>query len=148
MVKAKIAEWLKTGSNTKHFGSIEIGDQHKLMDYLDQSRFTLKKLQQEIWYNIIYYLGNRGREGMKDLRPSYVCFTFDSDGKEYAYLQKPLTQKNVKPSLSPKDFDDGKQARMYAADNHGNCPVKTMRLYMSKVPTSCKTLFPKPQKDT
>ena len=146
MLKAKIAEWLKTGNNTKHFGSIEIGDQHKLMDYFDQS--TPKKLQQEIWYNIIYYLGNRGREGMKDLRLSSVCFTFDSDGKEYAYLQKPHTQKNVKPSLSPKDFDDRKQARMYAVDNHKNCPVKTMRLYLSKIPTSCKTLFPKPKKDT
>ena len=77
---------------------------------------------------------------MKDLRPSDVGFIFDSDGKEYAYLQKPLKQKNVKPSLNPKDFDDQKQARMYAADNHGNCPVKTMRLYLSKIPTSSKTI--------
>ena len=115
------------------------------MEYFDQS--TPKKLQQEIWYNIIYYLGNRGREGMKDLCSSDVSFTFDSDGKEYAYLQKPLTQKNVKPSLTPKDFDDRKQARMYATDNHGNCPVKTMRLYLSKIPTGCKSLFPKPKKD-
>ena len=67
---------------------------------------------------------------MKDLCPFDVSFTFDSDGKECVYLQKPLTQKNVKPSLTPKDFYDRKQARMYAADNHENCPVKIMRLYL------------------
>lgn len=79
MLKANIAEWLKMGNIMKHFDAIEFEDQHKLMNYFNQS--TPKILPQEMSYDVIYHLGNRGSEEMKDLCPDDIRFAFDWEGK-------------------------------------------------------------------
>ena len=64
------------------------------------------------------------------------------------YITKGLKQKNVKASLIKSDFEDNKQARMYAdVEFSDHCPVKTMRLYLSKIPKNCIHLFPRPKTD-
>lgn len=147
MLKAKVSESISSGNATKHFAVIEAGDQEKLFRYFDQS--SPVKLQQEIWYNLIYYFGNRGREGIRELSKDDVSFTMDSDGKEYCFLNKTLSQKNVKSSLTkPSDFDNTKQSRMYADDlRSSSCPVQAMKLYLSKIPSESKSLFPRPRQE-
>lgn len=145
MLKSKISEWLKSGKRTNHFPHIEETDQQKLALYFDQSTPTI--LQQEIWYNIMYYFGNRGREGIRDLTVENFDFAFDSNDEEYVYMIHDIHQKNVKPSCSKKDFDNCKQSRMYANKREPSiCPVIKFRLYLSKIPSGCKNLFPKPKK--
>jgi site-specific recombinase XerD len=145
MLKSKIGESIQSGQTVNHFPSIEDADQQKLALYFDES--TPAILQQEIWYNILYYFGNRGREGIRELKVNDFDFAIDSNGKEYVCMAKNITQKNVKPSFKKKDFESAKQARMYANESDTRiCPVRKFRIYLSRLPKGCQSLFPKPKK--
>ena len=54
---------------------------------------TPQKLQEEAWYTFVYHFGNRGREGIKDLKKQDFEFPFDSDGKEFCELVSSVEQK-------------------------------------------------------
>ena len=60
----------------------------------------------------------------------------------YVYIKTTLLSKNVKASLSSKEFRDMKKAKMYESEN--NCPVQKFMKYLSLLPSSTKenTLFP------
>lgn len=141
MLKAKVGEWLKTGSITKHFEAIQDADLLKLKGYFDQSNPVI--LQQEIWFSIVYHFGNRGRESIHSLLIDDFRFDRDSDNNEYVHIKKALSQKNVKSSLKKCDFDQNKQGRMYANPSGSDCPLRTFRLYLSKIHPSVKHIFPK-----
>ena len=89
MLKSKIREFIQSGQNCEP--SIEDWDQDKLALYFDESTPTI--LQQENWHNIIYYFGNRGREGIWQLKVDDFDFAFDSHGNEYICLVDSMRQK-------------------------------------------------------
>ena len=126
MLKAKMAQSMKSGKVTKHYEMIQEGDQKILENYFDRS--TPQKLQEEAWYTFVYHFGNRGREGIKELKKQDFVFRFDSDGKEYCELDSCIDQKNVTPDNS----ESVKCARIYSTGRE-NCPVQCLKLYLSTI---------------
>lgn len=66
MLKTKVGQYLKSGAEQrKQTIEIEQNDLARLSSYFNWS--TPVRLQQEVWYNIEYYFGMRGRGNMREL---------------------------------------------------------------------------------
>ena len=81
-----------------------------LLSFFDKSTPTV--LQMECCFNIVYYFGFRGRETLRDLTISSIGFDTDASGRRYIYIKDNSLLKNVKASLSLKEFSNLKTARM------------------------------------
>ena len=117
----------------------------KMRKYFD--RETSVKLQQEAWFNIVYHFALRGREVIRDLKRKSISFDKDASGKEFAFLNQTYLSKNVKASLSSKEFENLSQTRMYTVpEKEEHCPVKCLKLYFERMSDACEYLFPMPWK--
>lgn len=145
MLKTMIGKWLKEGSKSKQFCTIEKGDLKKIRVYFDRS--TPEVLQQEIWFMLSFYFGFRGREVLSNLKMDHLSVGVDEDQRRYIFINHQYLSKNVKASLSQKEFLNLQNARMY--DNPSDekkCPVAAFELYKSKCPSNNENLFPMPKK--
>ncbi|MEL7309713.1 MAG: DUF3504 domain-containing protein, partial [Pseudomonadota bacterium] len=134
----------KSQRKEKPFQSIEKPDMERIRTYFDRS--TPQILQQEVWFNIMLHFGLRGRETFSQLSRDSISFDSDSDGHRYAYLCHSFLSKNVRSSLSQKEFSDNKNCRMYEdRSEQSRCPVKALESYFSKMEADTKTLFPQPK---
>ena len=72
----------------------------------------------------------------------------DGAGRRFFEINHQTLSKNVKDSLSQKEFQDLKAARMYGVpENQSACPVTAAFLtYKSRCPPTTVYLFPKPLK--
>ena len=146
-LKAMIGHYLKSGQQRgKTYEPITESDMTKLGEYFDRSSHLV--LQDEVLFNLIFYFGLRGRENLRALKKDTFEVEVDSDGKEYVSLKSTMMSKNVKASLSQKEFKDIKNTRMYSSDDENRCPVLAFKKYLSMLPaeTMDNTLFPKPIK--
>lgn len=145
MLKTMIGKWLKEGSKSKQFDTIEKGDFKKIRLYFDRS--TAEILQQEIWFTLSFYFGFRGREVLSNLKMDHLSVGTDEDQREYVFINHQYLSKNVKASLSQKEFANFQTARMYDNPSDENkCPVSAFKLYKSKCPVNNDNLFPMPKK--
>ena len=126
------------------YPAIEEADMKKINQYFDQSSPTT--LQHQVWFNITYHLGLRGREAQRHLTKDSLVIREDSDGKRYVALSHDFITKNTKATeaLNRNDFETVRQARMYERQNDDKCPVKAFELYLEKINvSSSNALFPK-----
>ena len=101
MLKTKVGQYLNSGTQQlKQTVEIEQNDLARLSSYFNRS--TPVRLQQEVWYNIEYNFGMRGRENIRDLTVDTFIKEKDSNGKTYIRINETLLSKNVKASLSHK----------------------------------------------
>lgn len=144
MLKSLVGYWMKNGKEgLKHHDAIEKGDLEKMYKYFDRSNSVA--LQDEVWYALVTFFGNRGREGMRGLTPKSLEMHVDSDGRRYYSLIGPERSKTVKPSLSRKEFDSHKQGRLYESGHGHHCFFTAVKLYLEKLKGCQKnSLFPKP----
>ena len=140
MLKTMIGKYLIEGGKMKKYIPIEETDMKKIGEYFD--RKNPLTLQDEIIFNFIYFLGQRGREHIRAIKKEDIDICRDAVGKEYLTIKRGLISKNVKGSLKNNEFMDIKQAKIFEADE--NCPVAAYKLYISKLPPNCQNLFPKP----
>ena len=100
-----IGHYLKSGQQRgKTYEPITESDMTKLGEYFDRSSHLV--LQDEVLFNLIFYFGLRGRENLRALKKDTFEVEVDSDGKEYVSLKSTMMSKNVKASLSQKEFKD------------------------------------------
>lgn len=146
ILKAMVKKWLKDdGSTSKQFEAIESEDMEKMRQYFNRENSI--KLQQEAWFSIVYHFALRGREVIRDLKRKSISFAKDASGKKFAYINQTYLSKNIKSSLSSKEFENLSQARMYAIpEKIENCPVRCLELYFEKMQDDCENLFPMPLK--
>ena len=144
-LKAQVGTWLKSESKEKPFECIEKGDLERLRLHFDRS--TPERLQDEVWFIITLHFGLRGRETISQLSKSSIAFDEDADGHRFAFLRHCTISKNVKSSLSQKEFSDHKNCRLYEdASSSTQCPLKAIDLYFSKISENTTALFPQPKK--
>ena len=145
MLKSMVGFWLDTGDeDIQHYDPIEFSDEAKMYNYFDRNSPT--RLQDEVWYIVVSYLGMRGREGMRNLKKSSLESKVDSNNKRYWMITGPQKTKNNKASLSAKQFTSVKQSRIYEDPESGACPYEAISLYLGKIQQCEKdTLFPKPR---
>ena len=146
ILKAMVKKWMNhEGTSNVKYDSIDKDDLVKIKDYF--TRDTPDVLQEEAWFSIVYYLALRGREVLRDLPKNALEFLLDASGREYIYINTTYITKNVRVSLSTKDFENLSQARIYDVPECPNrCPVSCLRLYLSKIKPDCNLLFPIPLK--
>lgn len=141
VLKAMVGKWIKEGNKGKKYPAIEPEDLNRIRNYFDRS--NPDSLQHEVWFNITYYFGLRGREIVCQLSKGDLEIDSDSDGRTFISLKKDFLSKNVKCSLSQKEFETVSVARMYANDScSSKCPVECLKLYFDKIPPENPHLFP------
>ena len=132
MLKTKVGQYLKSGAEQrKQTVEIEQNDLERLSSYFNRS--TPVRLQQEVWYNIQYNFGMRGRENMRELTVDTFTKEKDSSGRTYIRINETRLSKNVKASLSHKEFDDLKNAKMYEQEDKSHCPIQAFETYISRL---------------
>jgi len=146
ILKAMVKKWLNHGGTRNiKYDSINKDDLVKIKNYF--TRDAPDVLQEEAWFTIVYYLALRGREILRDLPKNSLEFSFDASGQEYVYINTTYITKNVRVSLSTKDFENLSQARIYSVpESPDRCPVACLKLYLSKISPECNLLFPLPLK--
>ena len=143
VLRGMVAKYLQSGqAKPKCFQSISEADLKRISQYFDRS--SHKKIQEEVIFNTLYHFGMRGREHLKALEKDTFLVDTDEDGREFVTIQKVLKSKNVKASLSRREFTDVKQSRMYSSDDKDKCPVEVFKTYLQLLPDTTKdnTLFP------
>lgn len=154
VLKAMVKAYLSSDQvKPQSFERISNEDLIKVRKYFVENESSVTTLQEECLFNIIYYFQLRGRENLRALKKNTIGFKISENGREVAYIQVPLLQKNVKPSLNAKEYEDVKSARMVEQPSDlGHCPVKRLHEYMNSLPVTTKddTLFPcyNPKKKT
>lgn len=139
ILKAMIKKYYEEGGIPKTFDAIEENDMKKLREFLN--RETPEKLQYEVYFIIMYFLGLRGREWIKRLKRQQILFKKDSNGNEYIMLEGlNIIQKNDQPALENTQ-KCCKEGRIYATDNSDLCPVTALRLFLEKLPKECQYVF-------
>ena len=146
VLKAMVKAYLSSDQE-KHqsFERISNEDLMKVRKYFVENESSVTTLQEECLFNIIYYFQLRGRENLRALKKETIGFKTGENGREVAYIQVPLLQKNVKPSFKAKEYEDVKSARMVEQPSElDHCPVKRLHEYINALPVTTKddTLFP------
>ena len=100
MLKAKVAQYLKSGDKERQFPTIQNTDLQKLNEYFTRS--SPKILQEEVWFVLTYYLGLRGRELHHCIQHQWLEIGTDSSNRRYIRLKHNYLSKNVKASLKQK----------------------------------------------
>ena len=82
-------------NDSEKYPAIEEMDLDTLTLYFDRS--NPEKLQQEVFYKLMFHFGFRGREWIRyNLTKDSIGFSRDSEGNEYIYLKVPKAQKMLK----------------------------------------------------
>ena len=145
VLRSLVGKWLKSGNKGKQFSGIQPTDQSKIMNYFDRSTPVI--LQQEVWFLIVYHFGLRGRELLASFTKDMFQINSDSDGFKYIEIRCDLLSKNVKASLSQKEYENLRSARIYEnREEPRKCVVKCFEMYLEKIPEGNSYLFPMPRK--
>lgn len=144
MLKAMVAKFKRSGQKKPQecYPVIEFEDMQKIRNHFD--RKTAEQLQEEVIFNLLFFLGLRGRETLPYLtKDSIICET-SSTGRKYLRICHEILSKNAKASLDQKEFEDLKKARIYEnAEDKSKCPVEAWNLYLEYIKDS-EHLFPTP----
>ena len=87
-------------------------DFQKLSDYFKhnmQENASPRNLQEIVLFNIIYYMGRRGREDLRYMTKKTFSINRDHDGRRYIYQAIKECDKNHKEN----DFQASNEARIY-----------------------------------
>ena len=148
MLKTMVAKY-KTSNQVKNadkYPAVAKEDLLKIREYFD--RHNSEVLQEEVMFNLIFHFALRGRETLPLLTRDSISVATDADGKRYLKLNHELLSKNAKASLKNSEYEDLKKARIYEnQENTAECPVTCFELYLSKLPSTSLSLFPKPCKN-
>ena len=142
VLKAMMKKLKSEGKDTsKHHDSIDEGDIRKMYATNVLSNDTPDHLLNKVFFEILLHFGRRGSEGLRDLKKKTFEITEDADGNEYVQLCFNEKQKN---NTGAKPDGNRKEGRMYAQSNDPNCPVKSYKLYVSKLSPKCDAFFQQP----
>ncbi|PIK46305.1 hypothetical protein BSL78_16837 [Apostichopus japonicus] len=117
---------------------IAAADLKKMITALDVE--TPQGLLRLTWFYLEYYFCRRGREGLRLLKKDSFKFCKDDGDREFCTLAFNEATKNHPGDLRK---DNETEKRMYATGND-NCPVKMLKLYLSKLNPKCEHLFQRP----
>ena len=114
ILKGLVAQWLKSGNKAKQFCGIQPSDLLKLKSYFDRSNAPV--MQEEVWFWIVcislVYEAEKAVSASFTMKDLFLIGT-DSDGFRYIEIRCDLLSRNVKASLSQKEYENLRSARIY-----------------------------------
>ena len=141
MLKGKLRLLKCEGKDkTKHKEAVTDGDFLKMREHLTNNLDSPKGLQDKVLFDLMYFFGRRGREGLRELRKDSFKFSEDGDGKEYVTLDYNELDKNHSDISREAEETD---KRMYA-EAGPDCPVASLKTYLSKLNQNQICLFQRP----
>ncbi|XP_069134253.1 uncharacterized protein KIAA1958-like [Argopecten irradians] len=139
MLKMTRAEGKGTVTHKK---AIPAGDLQKLYSHPRAFNTDVPKgLLNKITFEIIFFFCRRGRENIRELKPS--DFQVKTDDNEQRYICKTTSEK-TKNHTGVTDELEGTGARMYETKNAA-CPVLSFEKYLSKRNPKCDALLQYPR---
>ncbi|XP_072023476.1 uncharacterized protein [Amphiura filiformis] len=127
---------------TKHYAAIDASDVVKLYESGVFNEDTPEGLQNKVWFELMLYFGNRGRDKLRMLERDHFSVATDSDGRRYVYeANDELTSKRNQDDDSMKSTAD--VVKMYETRRKW-CPVASFEKYISKLNPHCSALFQVP----
>lgn len=124
---------------TKHKEIIPEADLERISAYLYESLNPVS-LRFRIWFILSMQFVSRGLEFHEQLKLNSLVFSSDENGCEYVTLSHATKEKNWQGGID--STENSREIRMYSVPSAGDkCPVKSLRLYMSKIQHDATSLF-------
>lgn len=123
---------------TLHKTVLNPHDLEKISSYFKAAPFSPIVLRQCVWFNLSVHFVSRGLEFHHQLRLDSFEFCNDGDA-EYVVLRHETQQKNFQGGLQSDEAPADK--RLYAIPDSPLCPLKMLRLLMSKTEKGATQLF-------
>jgi integrase len=132
---------------TKHKTSIIPEDLEKLYsNYFAKYESDAVVLLHKVFFDIMYYTGRRGREGLRELEQTHFSVLVNAKGEEYVQIKiNEKTKRDQGDSMSNNSIYDVKGILLQQA-GLPTCPVKSFKLYQSLINSSVKAFFQKPSR--
>ncbi|XP_065927617.1 uncharacterized protein KIAA1958-like [Magallana gigas] len=102
-----------------------------------------KSLQQKVFFEIMLYFCNRGRENLRGMKKSDYVIRKDHDSRRYVACTTAKLTKNHRGLNCNDDDQDG--GRMYEQPGNSNCPVMSFEKYIAKLNADCDSLWQRPK---
>lgn len=101
-----------------------------------------------VWFYLGFYLGRRGRENQRKLKPNILVLRSTADGKLYFELNREVagsipSTKNHQGGLA--DVEDESDGKIFAQPASKFCPVATIQNYLKHLNPQCDALFQRPR---
>lgn len=136
-----LKEMTKTGASraTNHKSVIHPEDLERISSYFLSAPYNPIVLRQCVWYHLSIHLVTRGLEFHHQLRTDSFLFQKDENNRQYVTLCHETQQKNFQGGIRSEEAPSGK--RIYEVPESEICPVKMLRLLLSKTDSSALSLF-------
>ena len=122
----------------KHYPPISSEDLKKMYDSGILSTQSPISLQRKVFFELMLHFGRRGKEELREIKREHVKFCRDEFGRKYAMLDL------KKDGRSAVVHDEGHAQVMYGT-GRANCPLKSLKLYVSRLNGQCREFFQKPK---
>ena len=129
---------------TRHKEVIPPGDIQKLYSSGVLSNSNPENLQYKVFFEVSLHFGRRGREGWHALKKDSFQFFVDDSKKDCEYVT--IAVNEVTKKNHGINTVEEKDQRMYAAPGHDDCPVKSLKLYLSKLSRKEDSFLQTPRK--
>ena len=126
---------------------IEKIDSNYFMPFLAAANTEI--LQQKVFFELMYYTGHHGKEGLRALKKQDFELKISADGKEYIELVinwKTKTNQGDANS-SAKDILHNNHEIVDSQPGSDRCPVNTFKHYLNNLQPSIDEFFQRPSKD-
>ena len=143
--KAKLSNLQKKGKGAVEHKSEITEEDMKLLYDPNNIVFNINTpvgLQMKVWFDIMYHLCRRGQENLRSMTKMTFAVSVDSTGLEYVHQVIDEADKNHRAEASPDDTVG--EGRMYARPSDPMCPVKSYKLYVSKLNPEVDALWQRP----
>lgn len=103
-------------------------------------------LQHKVFFDMVYYLGRRGKEGLRELQKDWFESKFTEDGIEYIQIKvNEVTKKNQGDRTSTRMNDVHNDNNiMLAMPTSDRCPVNSFHHYMKLLNPKINDFFQRP----
>ena len=96
-----------------------------------------RPLQRKVFFELLYFFCRRGLKNIRELTKETFCVRTDENGVEYVIQSSDELRKNSRGAANDPDQDGG----IMQATGLPNCPVKSFKLYLSKLNPALNELF-------
>ena len=118
---------LEGKDTSRHHPVIPYSDLEKILAVDAFNIQNPEELQMKVFFDLQYFFARRGRENLRNLKPSHFKTGIDDAGVRYVEMAINESTKN-----HPTTDDNIQKHRMYET-KEPNCPVHSFNLYISKL---------------
>lgn len=103
-------------------------------------------LQHKVFFDLVYFMGRRAKEGLRQLQKNWFVINTDAEGHEYVQIVvNETTKKNQGDNLSTaRTLVHDDQNLMFALPGNDRCPVKSFKLYVDLLNEKINDFFQRP----